>query len=168
MNPAVFPGYSMLTSFGQAAPLNLEFQRAGRVLPIPFHFLDTKYMNVRPKNYSWLEFYDHLIDLEKHTFSKRAIVKRLMVTRGTTPRWMNFMRSMSSEGLGRIKFFTNVRRALETDEQVRRYFEQETADLPRVYEDQIREDLGPLFAWLPPGALNHDPYAYIRSVELEV
>ncbi|MEK7256187.1 MAG: radical SAM protein, partial [Bacteroidota bacterium] len=37
--PAAFPGYSLLTAFGQAAPLNLEYQRENRVLPFPFHFL---------------------------------------------------------------------------------------------------------------------------------
>jgi hypothetical protein len=39
--PGVFPAYSLLSAFGQAAPLNLDLQRAGRVLPTPFHFLTT-------------------------------------------------------------------------------------------------------------------------------
>ena len=44
--------------------MNLEYQRAERVLPFPFHFLDNNHaMNVKPKNYSWREFYDHVIDL---------------------------------------------------------------------------------------------------------
>jgi hypothetical protein len=39
--------------FGRAAPLNLEYQRANRVL-LPVHFLDNNHaMNVKPKNYSW-------------------------------------------------------------------------------------------------------------------
>jgi hypothetical protein len=33
LTPGAFPGYSLLTAFGQAAPLNLEYQRARRVLP---------------------------------------------------------------------------------------------------------------------------------------
>ncbi|MFQ5668130.1 MAG: B12-binding domain-containing radical SAM protein, partial [Candidatus Binatia bacterium] len=46
--PAAFPAFSLLSAFGQAAPLNLELQRAGRILPFPFHFLDNnKCMNVR-------------------------------------------------------------------------------------------------------------------------
>ena len=44
-----FPGYSLLSAFGEAAPLNLELQRAGRVLPFPFHFLNNNHaMNVQP------------------------------------------------------------------------------------------------------------------------
>jgi hypothetical protein len=35
MTPGAFPGYSLLTAFGQAAPLNLLYQRANRVLPFP-------------------------------------------------------------------------------------------------------------------------------------
>ncbi|MGH7455378.1 MAG: B12-binding domain-containing radical SAM protein, partial [bacterium] len=31
MAPGAFPGYSLLSAFGQAAPLNLEYQSAGRV-----------------------------------------------------------------------------------------------------------------------------------------
>ena len=33
--PGAFPAYSLLSAFGRAAPLNLEYQRAGRVLPLP-------------------------------------------------------------------------------------------------------------------------------------
>jgi hypothetical protein len=35
MTPGAFPGYSLLTAFGQAAPLNLELQRDGRVSDFP-------------------------------------------------------------------------------------------------------------------------------------
>jgi len=38
--PGVFPGYSLLSAFGRAAPLNLEYQKANRVLGFPFHFLN--------------------------------------------------------------------------------------------------------------------------------
>ena len=54
--------------------MNLDYQRAGRVLPFPFPFLNNNHaMNVRPKNYSWPEFYDRLVDLTRYSFSWRAI-----------------------------------------------------------------------------------------------
>jgi hypothetical protein len=57
LSPGAFPAYSLLSAFGRAAPLNLEYQRAGRVLPFPFHFLNNNHaMNVRPKNYNWPDF----------------------------------------------------------------------------------------------------------------
>ena len=162
--PGAFPGYSLLSAFGRAAPLNLQYQRAGRVLPFPFHFLDNNHaMNVKPKNYSWPDFYDQVIALTRYTFSPRAILNRFRATRTTIPRWMNVIRAVSSEGLGRLNYFREVRRRLDTDPHLRRYFEQETADLPPFYVHQVRQDLGPFWEWLPAGALDHDPNAYLRS-----
>ena len=76
--PGAFPAFSLLSAFGRAAPLNLEYQRAGRVLPFPFTFLNNNHaMNVRPANYDWPEFYDRLVSLTRHAFSWRAIGRRL-------------------------------------------------------------------------------------------
>jgi hypothetical protein len=79
-----FPGYSLLSAFGRAAPLNLQYQRDGRVLPFPFHLLDNNHaMNVRPQNYGWPEFYDQAIGLTRHTFSWPAISKRFQAAKAT-------------------------------------------------------------------------------------
>jgi hypothetical protein len=162
--PGAFPGYSLLSAFGQAAPLNLEYQRANRVLPFPFQFLNNNQaMNVKPKNYSWPEFYGHVIDLVKYTYSWSAILKRVKSNRSTIPRWMNVVRAVSSEGFGRIKYHGEVRRRLDVDRPFRRYFEQETTELPQFYVDLARRDLGPLWEWLPQGAMDHDAYAYLKS-----
>src|SRR4029078_13373375 len=40
LSPGASPAYSLLTACGRAAPLNLEFQRTGRLLPFPHHFLN--------------------------------------------------------------------------------------------------------------------------------
>lgn len=163
--PGAFPGYSLLSAFGQAAPLNLEYQRANRLLPFPFQFLNNNQaMNVKPKNYSWPDFYDHVIDLAKYTYSWRAIFRRYRAIEALIPRWMNVVRAVSSEGFGRIKHHTEVRRLLDTDRQLRRYFEQETTELPQFYVDLARRDLGALWEWLPEGAMEHDPNAYLKSV----
>lgn len=162
--PGAFPGYSLLSAFGQAAPLNLEYQRANRVLPFPFQFLNNNQaMNVKPKNYSWPEFYDHVIDLVKYTYSWSAILKRVKSNKSTIPRWMNVVRAVSSEGFGRIRYHGEVRRRLDTDRPFRRFFEQETTELPQFYLDLAKRDLGPLWTWLPEGAMNHDPNAYLNS-----
>jgi hypothetical protein len=76
---------------------------------------------------------------------------------------MNVVRAVSSEGFGRIKYHTEVRRRLDADSGFRNYFEQETTKLPAFYEDLARKDLGPLWDWLPAGALYHDPNAYLKS-----
>jgi hypothetical protein len=166
MTPGVFPAYSLLTAFGRAAPINLEYQKAGRVLPFPFHFMNNNQaMNVRPKHYSWTEFYDRMADLQAYSFSWPAIAKRHRAVKSMIPRWMHFVRSVSSEGFGRLRYFKRVRQLLDTDRHIRRYFEGETGALPPFYADWIKRDLGPLWEWLPDGALDHDPRAFLRSTE---
>ena len=164
LTPGAFPGYSLLTAFGQAAALNLDYQRAGRVLPFPFHFLNNNQaMNVRPRNYSWTDFYDRVIDLVGYSFSWRALFRRFRATAGVAPRWMNLLRAVSTEGFGRLRYYREIRRRLDADRQFRPYFDQEAAELPGFYVDLVRRDLGPLWRWLPEGALEHDPNAYLKA-----
>jgi hypothetical protein len=163
-SPGAFPGYSLLTSFGEAAPLNLEYQKSGRVLPFPFHFLNNHLaINIKPKNYEWIDFYDRVIDLTEYTFSVKAIARRFNATSQFTPKWMNVMRAISNEGYGRIRFYKMVRRNLKDDRSFRAYFEGETRHLPKFYLDIIKNDLGPWMNWLPEGALEHDQNAYMQK-----
>jgi hypothetical protein len=155
--PAAFPGYSLLTAFGEAAPANQEYRRAHRLLPFPFHFLNNHHaMNVRPRRYSWTDFYGRVVDLTRHTFSWRAIAGRYRAGEAAIPRWMNVVRAVSTEGFGRLRYYSEVLRRLDQDPQFRAYFEQETSELPEFYRARVRRDLGPLWQWLPPGALEHD------------
>lgn len=168
MSPGAFPAFSLLTSFGQAAELNLEYQRDGRVLPFPFHHLNNNHaMNVRVKNYEWLEFYDHVIDLTRHACSKTMMWRRLQANGPRIPGWLNLIRAMSSEGHGRIKYYSEIRRRLQGQNGFRAFFEQESTELPEFYIDRIREDLGEFWDWLPEGGLHHDPHAYLRSETTE-
>jgi hypothetical protein len=162
--PGAFPAYSLLTAFGRAAALNLEYQRADRVLPFPFHFLNNNQaMNVTPRNYGWRDFYDQVIELTRYSFTARAIVRRFRATQGMTSRWLNVVRAVSTEGAGRLKYYKEIRARLDSDRQFSPYFQQQTDELPTFYSDMVRRDLGPLWEWLPAGGLNHDPYAYLKS-----
>ena len=166
LTPGAFPGYSLLSAFGRAAPINLEYQESNRVIPFPFHFISNNHaMNVKPINYSWTEFYSHIIDLGEHTFSWNAILKRLVATKAFIPRWMNVVRAISEEGFGRVAYNKKILKQLNTDKKFRDYFEQETTELPQFYLNLMREELGPLWEWLPEGAIFHDQNAYLNSVE---
>jgi hypothetical protein len=168
LSPGAFPAYSLLSAFGRAAPMNLDYQRDGRVLPFPFHFLNNNHaMNVRPKNYKWGEFYDGLIDVTSYSFSWRAIARRIPATPTAIPKWMNVVRAMSSEGWGRIDYHTQIRKLIDTDRSVRAYLDGETTVLPEFYHNRIRHDLGPMYQYLPEGAIYHDPTAYLSSVAEE-
>ncbi|MEK9136206.1 MAG: radical SAM protein, partial [Bacteroidota bacterium] len=94
LTPGAFPGYSLLSAFGQAAPLNLEYQRENRVIAFPFHFLNNNgAMNMKPKNYTWPDFYEHVVGLTRYSFSPRAIVRRVRATDAFIPKWMNVVRA---------------------------------------------------------------------------
>lgn len=163
-SPSAFPGFSLLTAFGEAAPLNLEYQKAERVLPFPFHFLNNHLaMNVKPKNYDWVDFYDKVIDLTEYAFSRKAIYRRFTHTQGFNPKWMNVMRAISSEGWGRLKFYRQVRKSLIQDRSFRKYFEGESQQLPEFYKNIIKKDLDVWGQWLPDTAITHNAYAYIQK-----
>jgi hypothetical protein len=169
ITPGAFPAYSLLSAFGQAAPLNLQYQRDGRVLPFPHHFLDNnRAMNVVPKNYSWPEFYALVVALSKRSFSPRAIARRFAASKGAIPRWLNVVRAMSSEGYGRIRYNTEVLRLLAEDRPFRDYFEGRTTELPAFFHEQLKRNMGSLWQWLPEGAVHHDQNEYLNTLESDV
>jgi hypothetical protein len=162
--PGAFPAFSLLSAFGRAAPLNLQYQRDGRVLRFPFGTLDNnRAMNVRPLHYGWREFYDGVVGVTAHAFSWRAIRRRFAANRTSIPRWMNVVRAISSEGFGRLRYHTEVRRRLDTDPTFLRFLEGESQQVPAFYTDRILKELGPVARYLPEGALEHDPLAYLKN-----
>lgn len=163
--PGAFPAYSLLTSFGQAAPLNLQYQQDKRVLPFPFHFMNNNHvMNVTPKNYDWPEFFDNLLGLTRFSFSWPTIARRYKAIKAPIPKWLNVLRAVSSEGFGRIKYHSQLRRLLDEHPEIRSYWAGKVTETPRFYVEWIKRDLGPFWDWLPEGALHHDAYAYLNSV----
>ena len=146
--------------------MNLEYMEEDRVLPFPFHFLNNHLaMNVKPKNYDWIRYYDHLIDITEYTFSWKAIFKRIAANSGNVPKWLNFVRAISHEGSGRIKFYKQIRDNLKNDPSFRDYFEGNSTQLPQFYLDIIKKDLGYMWKWLPDGAIYHDHKAYLKKHE---
>jgi hypothetical protein len=163
LSPGMYPHFALLSAFGRNAVLNLEYQKAGRVLPVPFHFLDlVQSMNVKPKNYTWPEFYDHVIDTFDYAFSPRALTRRLMKNRRSYITWEQFFRGISSERNNRNAYHRKMRRWMD-DARFRAFFEGETRELPHQMVDQVRTHLGPLWEWLPKEALAHDPNAFLES-----
>jgi len=165
--PAALPGYTLLTAFGEAAPINLEYQRENRVRPFPFHFLNNHMaMNVKPKNYEWIDFYDHVIDLTSYTFSWKAIGRRLQNSSHPTAKWMNLVRAISSEGFGRIRYFKQIRQNLKEDRKFRDFFEGETDEVPVFYKKIVRKDLGELYKWFPESSWNYDHTVYLKKSKI--
>ena len=167
LSPGAFPAYSLLSAFGEAVPQNIGLQRAGRVLGFPHYFLDNnKAMNVRPKKYAWPEFYDLLIDLMEHSFSRGAVYRRFRATSRPIAKLMNAVRAYSSEGFFRLKYHRKLRGFMDTDRQVRNYLEQETDVIPDFYRNTVNRSLGAFAEYLPTGAMAHDQNAYSKKVDV--
>ncbi|HVO03374.1 MAG TPA: cobalamin-dependent protein [Candidatus Cybelea sp.] len=161
--PGAYPAYSLMTAYGAAAPLNLELQRAGRVLPIPFRFLDGIHaMNVRPLHYEWAEFYAHLEDLTQYLRSPARLAKRFGANRGLATKSLNLIRAASSH---RVRYNARIGTLLQTDASFRGFFDGKTDALPDFYAKKVKRHLGTLWESLPEGALAHDPNAYLKRHE---
>ncbi|MFO1059013.1 MAG: hypothetical protein U1E53_18855 [Dongiaceae bacterium] len=159
--PGVYPAFSLLTAYGRAAPGNLDLQRAGRVLPFPFRFLDSQHaMNVRPRNYGWPEFYDHVVDLNRYALSRPRVARRFIANRGVGTRFVNVVRAVRSN---RVDYQSRIRAMLEGDREVRAFFEGETRTLPAFYANRLRSGLGPLWEHLPREAVMHDERAWLHA-----
>jgi len=161
LTPGAFPAFSLLTSYGRAAAMNLDLQRSDRVLPVPFYFLDSNHaMNVKPKNYTWTQFYDLAVGVARHALSAAGIRRRFLANRGWATKTLNFVRAASSKKVG---YQSAVALMLANDTSVRRYFEGQSTELPDFYLSKIRSGLGAFWDALPEGALSHDQNAYLRS-----
>ncbi len=120
-------------------------------------------MNVRPKHYEWRQFYDHVVDLSEYSFSWRAMGRRFAASTQLIPRAMNVVRGISSEGSGRIRYHRTIRRLLDCDWSIRQFMDGEAEEIPEFYRSLVRRELGPLWPYLPEGAMNHDVNAFLKA-----
>jgi hypothetical protein len=153
--PGVYPNYSLLTAYGNSAPLNYQYQVEKRVIDIPFPFLDGySALNVRLKNYSYLEFYEYMIDLVKFTFSPGMMWKRFKANKHPITRWMNLLRGISSEK-GSGGNYAEIRNQLATDHEFQAFYSGENMKPPSFYQKKIKVGLGSFYDHLPAKVLNH-------------
>lgn len=159
--PGVYPAFSLLTAYGQAAPLNLDFQSNGRVIPVPFHFLNsTRAMNIQPKHYEWPEFFGLVSDLVGDAHSLRRLVRRFRAATGNYARWFGALRAGTSD---KARYYASLHQRLRAGGPLRRFFDGDTASIPDFFTSKLKRDLGPFWQLLPPGAMSHDHLAYLRK-----
>ena len=90
------------------------------------------------------------------------LARRLWHNRHSYITWEQLFRGVSSDRSNRMGYHMKMRRWME-DPAFRAFFEGESTQVPAQMTDQIRSHLGPLWKWLPEGALLHDPNAYLHS-----
>ncbi len=161
--PGAYPTFSLLTAYGHAAPANLSLQRSGRVIPMPFHFLDSNSgTNVRPLHHTWDRFYELEADLLSHAVAPRALARRFLANRGIGTRLINLIRGRS---LKRAASHRQMAGLLRTDASLRAFYEGASRAVPELLRARIASGMGPLWNALPDGALDYDELALLRSTE---
>jgi hypothetical protein len=164
--PGAFPLYQLFTSYGESTLCDLDLQQAGRIIPFPFHFLNNfKATNIQPLNYTWTELYDHIINLLNYSFSWRNIYRRFIAQGPDALGMMNVLRSLSSDRHSRLSYLTRIRKMLDTDQNIRTFFEGKTEEIPEFYIECIRQELGPFWHYLPEESIDYDPYIYLKKTQ---
>ena len=151
--PGAFPGYSLLSCFGEAAPLNIDVQRSGRVRPVPVPLPEQQPGDERAAQELRLG----------HALRPPHRPVRVLVLAahhssalpGHPPALREGAQPSSGRSrrrvYGRIKYHKTIRRLLGEDRHVRDFFEGETDEVPPFYVDRIRRELGPFWQDLPEG-----------------
>jgi hypothetical protein len=162
MTPGAIPVFNLFTAYGRTAPLNLELQRADRVLPVPFFFLGSSLaMNVRPLNYEWQDIFRLTADLTRYTVSGARVWRRFAANPGLMPRSFNLIRGKVA--LRRVEDQSRIPGLLDGDPEMRAFFEGTSDKLPDFYLARMRRALGVLWEALPPGAITHDQNAFRKD-----
>lgn len=165
--PGVIPAFSLLNVFGASAPANQQLHQEGRLLNVPFHFLNSLHAtNVRPKNTGWDEYFENVCNVFAHAYSARALARRFRAMKTIPAAAEAAFRGFFSDRKHKlIGNHMKMRQRIQQPE-VRRYFEGETTQLPEFYLEPIQRDLEWLWEWLPKSAIVHDPAAVFKSTPL--
>lgn len=153
--PGVYPNFNFITAFGNSAPLNRQYLSEGRVVDVPFPFLDgTSGLNVRPKNYSFADLYGNIANLSTYAHSPAKIWKRFKANKHPLPRWMNLIRALFANQ-GWNSNFGKIHGLLTTDPEFKAFYSGETSKPPSYYTKKIQSALGPFYEYLPKQVLSY-------------
>jgi Radical SAM superfamily len=149
--PAAFPSHSVFTAYGNSTPLGVKLAREGRVLKLPFQFLDTAAIhNVELENYSAADFYGRLGDAVAYSYSSRATLRRLRSNAHpicSLPRWMNLVRSVESKRRG--CYYRELSRRFASDRDFQAFESREQERAPGFFRHAVRAEMGPFYERLP-------------------
>lgn len=154
--PGAYPAYALLSVFGQTPETNLRYIEEGRVIPFPFHYMQSvNTMNIIPRNYTWRKLYDHFIDLLNYSFSGKAMYRRFNAVHEIGPKWVIFFLSITGGGWDRRHLLSSLMMRYKEDEEFRLFVSKETTNVPGFMVNKVRKDLGPLWQWLPDKSLSY-------------
>jgi hypothetical protein len=156
--PAAYPSYALLSIYGRGVRGNLRYENENRIIPFPFHMMrSVQTLNIIPKNYTWEEFYIHLIDLLDYSFSAKAMYRRFNANHMTAPKWITLLLSLTIGGRGKIRSLSSMMDNLRRESEFQSFVKKESSSVPRFLIEAIKKELGPMWHWLPDKSLSYDP-----------
>jgi radical SAM superfamily enzyme YgiQ (UPF0313 family) len=165
--PGVYPAYNILTAFGHGLKHYSQDDINKRIVPFPYHFMQgLNTLNIKPKNYSWEEFYTHYLDLLEYSFSPRVMYRRHKAVPFRASRWFNLFLSFSVGGSGKKRNVLTILKNLRTNPDFRSFMNRETDTIPAFMIEQVKKDLGPIWEWLPDKTLSQKPNILKESESL--
>jgi hypothetical protein len=148
LTPAVYPRFAILCAYGHSSPLAREHMDAGRVLDVPFRFVGGGFINVELKNYEYLEFYDHLIDLAAYSFSMSRTWDRWRANARHKTRLLHLWRMLFA-AMPSNRGRQAVRTRFEQDKDFAAFYRRDTYKPPAYLGESVKKGLGDWAAFLP-------------------
>lgn len=165
--PGIYPAYNLLTEFGRNTEYGQKVEVNKRIIPFPFHMMQgLNTLNIVPRNYSWEEFYTHYIDLLKYSFSPKALYRRFKANPFRAARWFTLFMSLSVGGSGKKRCARTILKNMRTQPDFRSFMNRETDQIPALMIEQVKNDLGPIWEWLPNKTLSQKPNILEESESL--
>ena len=138
--PEVWPTINIPTPFG-GTPLYRRYVDEGRVLrTMPFAFYYNPYLSIILKNYSPIDYYDHLIDIHEVISSREMLWRRLRTSTRPAIRFIHALRTFGARReLGELR---EIRRHLSEDRRFTAFHCGDVRELPEFYHRQLERRLG--------------------------
>lgn len=139
--PEVWPTVNMPIPIG-GTPLYEKYDSEDRILkgmPLSFYF-KISYLTILMNNYSPVQYYDHLIDLNRELSSPRMMMRRMATRAPLRTRLFHCARSLAVRK--DIEVMQEVRDLLATDDRFRAFFEGRTQELPEFFHNMYEKNLG--------------------------
>lgn len=155
--PGTYPAFALLSIFGQRTIENQRYGNEERIIPFPFHFLKSVMtLNIKPKNYTWEEFYVYFIDLMEYTFSNKALYRRFNAINKSASTLILLFLSVFEERRERIKYLSSLVQKIHKYPDFDSFINMASPEIPAFMTEIVKRDLGPLWQWLPDKSFSYD------------
>jgi hypothetical protein len=146
--PEVWPTVNMPIPIG-GTPLYEKYESENRILksmPLPFYF-KLSYLTIVMENYSPVQYYNHLINLNRELSSTRMMIRRMATRTPLATRLVHNARALTVRK--DIEEMCKVRDMLVADTGFRAFFEGRTQDLPEYFHRLYEKNLGSYAELIP-------------------